>query len=342
MQKPAGVSGFSATTSQLVLSDANKNENVVAFQFQPLELNISTNNPSYTLQFDVPSDTIGAAAWAKAVDVKLPADSVEKTFTGSDLNSLLINRLKLPTGVASKVVVRLKTEIIQSSGAPSTIPPLYSKVEMVVTPYLVEIVYPALLVRGGNSWVTPASRTDGFVLTSRNFDHKYEGYIYLPNADGWNGDAFTLQSTTDGKSYGWGTDANTMSVGGGNLWLTPAPAYMKVNADVQALTITYTPVQFYISGDDNSWSTSATPMTYDQATKKWVAENVALTPGSKFAFTANDGWNIAYKLDDKDNLVFAGNPVWGGINITVPQKTGTYKITLDLSQGDGKYTYSIE
>jgi len=337
---PASVPEFKTSASGLVLTSAQDNNQVVTFSFAKPNYGVNVV-PSFSLQFDVPADTSGANAWGQAIEVKLAADSLKKSYSGKDFNSLLVNQMKLPTGTQSTIVVRLKSEIAPSTGETSGVKPVYSVVKMDVTPYKAIIIYPALLVRGGNSWSTPATRTDGLLLTSANFNSKYEGYISLPNADGWGGDALRLESTATGKFYGWGTSATTIAEGAaGNLWLTPSPAYVKVNVDLDALTVSYTPVTFYIAGDDNGWSTTATPMTYNASTKKWEA-NVAMTAGKKFAFIANSGWDISYKVDTEGKLVFAGPPGWGGNNITVP-KTGTLKVSLDMSQGDGKYTYSIE
>jgi len=330
---------FSSTATSLVLSEATDASRVVTFTFKAPDYGIKVV-PVYTLQFDVPADTIGANAWGKAINVKLAADSLQKSYTGADFNALLSVQLLLPTGVNSTLVVRLKTEVNQNIGTGSTIQPIYSVLKMDVTPYKAIMEYPALLVKGANSWKTPLEQSAGFLLTSAKFNSKYEGYIDLPNADGWGGDAFQLVSAKDAKVYGWGTDANTLSLGGGNLWLTPSPAYMKVNVDLDALTINYTPVKFFISGDDNGWSTSSTPMIYNAATKKWIAANVSLTAGKAFVFTCNGAYDISYKVDDKGTLMFAGAPSWGGINIPVT-KTGVFTVTLDLSGGDGNYTYSI-
>lgn len=338
---PAGGSlALKSSVSQLVLSTANDAAEVVTFSFNKAAYGASII-PTYSLEFDVPSDTSGANAWANAVSVKLAGDAGQKTYLGADFNALLSVQLLLPTGVNSIVAVRLKAEVIQNNGAASTIKPVYATTTLTVNPYKSTVEYPALMVKGANSWRTPALRTNGFVLTSAKFNSHYEGYLNLPNADGWGGDAFQLIATKDAKVYGWGTSATTLSVGGGNLWLTPSPAYMKVNADLDALTITYTPVKFYISGDDNNWSTSSTPMVYNPDTGKWVAANVSLTAGKTFVFTANGGYDISYKLDAAGALMFAGAPAWGGINIPVA-KTGVYTITLDLSAGDGNYSYSVK
>jgi len=338
---PTSVSSFTASANNIVLSDENAASHVVTFKFNAPDYGRKVI-PTYTVQFDVPADTTGPNAWGNAVDVKLTGSVTEKSFLGADLNAILATQLGLPVETASIVVVRLKSVINNDTGSQSAIPAIYSTAKLTVTPYKAMVVYPALLVIGGNSWKTPATRTDGFVLTSSKFNSKYEGYLDLPNADGWNGEAFTLKSTIDDKVYGWGTNNLTIAEGTGNLWLEPSPSYMKVNVDLNAGTINYTPVQFFITGDDNGWSTSATPMTYNAATKQWVATNVALTAGKAFSFTANGSYDISYKLDDTGkNFVFAGNPVWGGTNIPVA-KTGVFTVTLDMSMGDGNYTYSVK
>lgn len=337
-----GLSSFKSSVSTVALSEATDAESVVTFSFKAPDYGLNVI-PSYTLQFDLPADTTGEKAWANAIEIKVPAGALEKSFTGAEFNMMLGLQLNLPPDETSTLAVRLVSQVNQNTGVASTIRPLYATLTMSVKPYRAVVVYPALLVKGGNSWKTPAERTNGFLLTSAKANAKYEGYLNLPDADGWGGEAFTLISTKDNKVYGWGTDANTLSAGGGNLWLTPAPAYMKVNVDLDALTITYTPVKFFISGDDNGWSTSATPMVYNAESGQWIASNVSLTAGKAFAFTSNGSYDISYKLDKAENgtLIFAGKPTWGGVNIPV-SKTGVYTVTLDLSAGDGNYTYSIK
>lgn len=253
-------------------------------------------------------------------------------YLGAVLNDLAIG-LGIPAGTTGDLSVRVRSSLSDSLK-------IYSQpVTLKVTTY--QVAFPALLVRGGNGWVTPAARTNGFLLASPNFNTKYEGYLYLPNADGWGGDALKLESTSSGVVYGWGTSSTTLSAGGGNLWLTPTPNYMKVNADVSALTISYIPAKFYVTGDNNGWSTSATPMTYDPVTRQLVANNVTFAAGNKFAFTANGGWDLSYKVDNNGKLVFSGPPGWAGNNIAAPA-TGTYTVILDLSGGDGSYTYKLQ
>ena len=336
---PKAVSGFTSSTNSLVLSASNDSASVVSFKWAAP--NYGAKVPvGYTLQFTVPSDTTGSTAWSKAKSIVIASDSLQKTFLGTDFNALLATQLGLPTNVVNTIVVRLVADV-KTAAAVSTVASIYATLTLTAKPYNAIVVYPALLVKGGNSWVTPATRTNAYLLASEKYDNKYEGYLNLPNADGWGGDALQLISSTTGSVYGWGSSSTTMSIGGGNLWFTPSPNYMKVNADITALTITYTPVKFFLSGDHNGWSTSATPMTFNSATNKWVATNVSLTAGKVFVFTSNGTYDISYKVDATGKLIYAGPPSWAGNNIAVTQ-TGVFTVTLDLSGGAGNYQYSIQ
>ncbi len=254
-------------------------------------------------------------------------------YLGSVLNELAIG-MGIETGATGALDIRVKSQVSDSVF-------IYSPIsQLTVTPY--QVAFPAMLVLGGNSWKTPSVRTNGFVLASPNYDDKYEGYIYLPNADGWGGDALKLMVESSGITYGWGGTSNTMEAGAsGNLWFTPAPNYMKVNADAKAGTVDFVPVTFTLTGDFNNWDASATPLSYDPDTHRLVAKNVNFTAGGTFAFTANGGWDLNYRINGDGKLIYGGPPDWGGSNIPAPG-TGTYTVILDLSAGDGAYTYTIE
>lgn len=311
--------------ASIELSSATAADTVETISWSPAEYGFSAA-VNYSVEI-----ARGGTNFSQPQSVNMGGGRILK-YTGAVLNDLAIG-LGIEPGTTGTIDIRVKSSLSEASF-------VYSETAtLTVTTYAVE--FPALLVRGGNGWVTPATRTNGYLLASPTFDSKYEGYIYLPNADGWGGDAFTLLSTSSGLQYGWGSSETTMSVGGGNLWLTPAPNYMKVNADISALTIQFSPVTFSVTGDHNGWNTSATPMTYDAATHRLIATGVTLTAGGTFVFTGNNGYDLSYKIDATGKLIFAGPPNWEGNNIPAPG-TGTYTIILDLSGGNGAYTYSIE
>jgi hypothetical protein len=317
---------ISLSPAAVVLTSATSADTVEAISWSPSEYGFDAA-VNYTVEI-----AKSGANFVGAQSVNTGSNRTLK-YVGAVLNDLAIGQGITP-GTAGTLDIRVKSSLSDAMH-------IYSPVSTLsVTTYIVE--FPALLVRGGNSWVTPTTRTNGYVLTSPDFDGKYEGYLALPNADGWGGDAFKLLSTSSGIEYGWGTSSTTMAPGStGNLWLTPAPNFMKVNADVNALTINYTPVNFFLAGDHNGWSTSATPMTYDPATKTVRATNVNFSAGNKFVFTANGGYDLSYKIDATGKLIYAGPPNWSGSNIPAPG-AGTYTVILDLSGGNGNYTYTIQ
>jgi len=253
-------------------------------------------------------------------------------YLGSALNDLSIGFGLIPTTPGTleiRVLAALSDSVVRKSTA----------VSLTVQPFQVE--FPALLVKGGNAWSTPATRTNGFLLTSPNFNSQFEGYLYLPNSNGWGGDALKLISTGSGTEFGWGGTATTMTAGAsGNLWFTPAPNYMKVSADVSALTLSFVPCKFYVTGDHNAWNLSSDPMTYDPSTKKLTA-TITFSVGNTFVFTSNGNYDNSYKINAQGQLVFAGPPLNAGNNIPAPG-AGTFVVTLDLSQGNGKYSFSIQ
>jgi starch-binding outer membrane protein SusE/F len=310
----------------VVLAVATANDTVETISFTPTKYGFSA-----AVTYAVQVAKLGTN-FATPTQVNV-GNKTELKYLGAGLNQLAIVAGIAP-GTVGQLEVRIKASLSDSLFTYS------APVTLTVTPY--QDLYPALLVKGGNGWKTPATRTNGFLLTAVNTADKYEGYINLPNADGYGGDAMQLIATTNGTVYGWGGTSNTIAAGAsGNLWLTVAPNYMKVNVDVTANTINFVATQFYISGDDNSWSTSATPMTLNTTTNQLEAKNVSLTAGKTFVFTSNGNYNISYKVDAAGKLIFAGPPSWAGNNIPIT-KTGIFTVILDLSAGDGSYAYKIQ
>src|SRR5262249_39577748 len=142
----------------------------------------------------------------------------------------------------------------------------------------------------------------------------------------------------NGTNYGWGGTATTISGSGsaGNCYFGQV-AYTRVVADVNAGTITYTPTSWYITGDFNSWNTTANPLSFNPTTNVWTATGLTLAAGSGYKFLSNSDWNNQFGSDGKGGLLFGNSS--GNINVA---KSGTFTVTLDLSQGAGNYTSSLK
>ncbi len=330
---PTAIPSFTSSVSQVVLSKSNDSTNVVTFNWQAPSYGFKAV-VSYTLLFDLPSDTSGTAAWGNAIKVSAAANSTRLSYLGTDFNHMMA-QLGLAFGSASTIVVKLKADVNQSTGTTSTIPTLSSTLSMSVTPYKVILIYPKLYLAG--DFLTPNwTQIDqgGWVVASVKSDSYYEGYVNFPNAN--NSFKACTQLSWNGTNYGWGGTATTISGSGsaGNCYFA-GPGYCKVGVDVTALTISYTKTQWVLAGDFNSWSTSATPMTFNATTNQWTVTGVTLTAGTGYKFVGDSGWATSFGTDSKGNLSYSGG------NITVA-KSGTFTVTLDLSGGAGNYSFSLK
>jgi len=333
LHSPAAVTGFTTSASNIVLSNANDSQTVVSFSWPAVSYGYSAV-VTYTLLIDQPSDTSGTSAWGNAIRVAVPTDSLTRSWLGTDFN-VVMNELGLTDGSANPLVVRLEVDVKQSNGVSSTVPSLTSDLAMTVTPYQIILNYPKLYVAG--DFLSPTwtqINQPGWILASVLSNSAYEGYINFPNAS--NNFKLCTELDWNGTNYGWGTSGTTLSASGsaGNCWFG-GPGYCKVNADVSALTISYTTTNWGVSGDFNSWSTTATPMTFNATTNQWTVSGVTMTAGTGFKFLGDPSWNTNFGVDSKGNLSY------NGANIPVT-KSGTFTITLDLSQGAGNYSYSVK
>jgi hypothetical protein len=331
LTSPTAITGFTASSNNIVLSSSNDSALVAIFKWPALNYG-ATIPISYTLIIDQPSDTVGTGGWSNALKITIPTDSLSKSWLGPDFNHL-VNQLGLTPGAASPVVVRLQANVNQSNGTASTVAPLTSDLGLTVTPYKVFVIYPKLYVAGDflvPNWIQ--KDLPGWVLASVKSNSAYEGYVDFPNSS--NLFKLTPEPDWNGAIYGWGS-ATTISPTGGNLYFG-GPGYCRLTVDTSTHEITFTSTSWYVAGDFNSWSTTANPMTFNTTTNAWTATGLTLAAGTNFKFVSNSDWNNQYGLDSKGNLLL-GNSA-GNIPIA---KTGS-TITLDLSQGAGNYTYSVK
>jgi hypothetical protein len=338
LHSPAGISGFSVSSNQLVLSATNDSQTVAIFNWQAPNYAYPAAI-TYTLLIDRPSDTSGATGWANAIKVNVPTDSLHQSWLGTDFNRMM-NQLDIPFGAASPIVVRLKADVNQSTGAASTVPSLLSDIAMTVNAYKILLIYPKLYVAGDFLNPTWTQKDQpGWVLASVKSNSTYEGYVNFPNAS--NLFKLSTQLSWNGTNYGWGGSGTTISGVGtpdpGNCYFG-GPGYCRVVADVDKLTISYTPTAWTVAGVFNGWSNTANPMTFDPATSQWTATGISMTAGDEFKFVGDSGWNNCFGQDDKGNFVY-GNGSIGNIKAL---KTGTFTVVLDLSKGAGNYTFSIK
>lgn len=318
---------LASNTATIVLDSMHATDSVLIFTWPAVNYNYNAN-VTYSLQFDLPADS-----FKNAVIQSIGLDVLTKKYSVQDLNNIAIQNFNLPGATASKIQVRLASDLKQNGTTTglTSISTIYSNViTLTVTPYAVKKVYPKLWVTGDfQGWAVANAPT----VASANSNGVYEGYVYFPSS----APSFTFKYTDapdwNHLAYGYVSGTTMSSTASGNLY-TSGAGYFLMKADVNALTWSATKTTWSVIGDatPGGWSTD-TPMTFDPATNTWTCV-VALVNTGNFKFRANNDWAINYGFD---NGVLDLN----GSNIPVPATgSATYKITMDLSNAPN-YTYSI-
>ncbi len=268
--------------------------------------------------YDVEIDLAGSGFAEKVNLGTVNANSL--TITQEKLNNILLTKgieEALPTDLELRVVGRISNEIDQLISDP---------INITVTPYIVEVVYPQLQVPGSYQGWAPENNST--VIFSLKSDGNYEGYIYFADPN-------TAFKFTDGPSWdlNWGdTGADgTLDQDGDDIVAADAGMY-KLNVNLNAFTFTYELTNWGVIGDATagSWDVDE-DFTYDEATGNLVV-TVDLNPG-EIKFRANDDWPI--NLGDNDAN---GSLEYDGANIPIAE-AGNYTIELILNVP--KYTYTI-
>jgi len=320
-------SPLTATTANVDIIPSDTSSNVITFNW-PAVVYPYKAQVTYTLQVDLPADTLGSTPWANATSITVGNDVLTKSFTGTAFNNLAITA-GIAVNDTGKLVFRVQAYQDRNAYSKAVTVTVITYKKIVVPPAFTEN-WPVLYVPGAYQGNSPASAS----TVAAEVAGIYEGYIYVPSASA-NTFAFTSAADLNHIIYGAGASAGTLSVSGtANSLSVPASGYYELTANTNTLTWTATAVTWSIIGDatPGGWNTD-TQMAYNANTNTWTVTAVMLTSGS-FKFRVNDAWNIDFGVDANNHLQYADNPVYpynGSLNnLTVPAN-GTYKITLDLS-----------
>lgn len=324
---------FVSSTNSLVMTADNDSVKVIDFNWDAVSYGIKAA-VTYSLQFDLPSDTSGTTAWSKAIEIEVGDDLFTKGLMGYDINRIAINGLGLDAGIVSKMVVRVKSYVDR--------PAFSNAVALEVNPYTPPVVvvgYPSLWVAGDfQAWKYSTAPT---IVSVKN-DSLYEGYIYIP-AGGTLQYKYYGQASSNPVFYGDGGSGTLIKNGGANF-TAPSAGYYELSANLKTMKWTATKTTWSILGDASpgAWVTD-TQMDYDVTNQIWTVTVNMKTAGS-FKFRANNAWKIDFGIDTQGNLQYADNPLYpynGGLsNLTVPSD-GNYTITLDLHI-PGQYSYKLK
>jgi hypothetical protein len=322
---------FTSSTGLVVITATNDSASVITFNWPSVSYGIKAP-VTYSMQFDVPSDTTTTTPWSKATEILIGNDILTKSMLGVDLNNIAINSLGLDPGVVGNIVVRVKSFVDR---------PAYSNaLTLSVTPYV-----PPVTVVGQSLWVSYQgwNIANAPTIVSVDSDKVYEGYVFIP-VGGTNQIKYSSSPDLTHIVYGdagGGLLSTDKTAGYLNL---PSDGYYELSANLNNMTWTATKTTWGIIGDatPGGWNTD-TQMSYDTTNKIWTVTCAMITAGS-FKFRANNAWKIDFGIDAKGNLAYADNPLYpynGTLsNLTVPSD-GNYTITLDLHVA-GQYTYKLK
>lgn len=320
---------ITSSSSDVILKEENDDETALTISWSEVTFPV-TAPVTYTLQADVPADTLTATPWSKASSIEVGEDVLSKSLTVKELNDLVVS-MGLDINKAD-LLFRVKASMDRD---------VYSApVVVAVTPYLPAPpapVIPSLWVPGAYQGWNPAIAP---TIGSANSDGVYEGYLDLPVGEF----KLTAQPAWEPMAYGDNGDENLMEANfpGGNFTMSTAGYYF-IYANLNTMKYKFIKTSWGIIGaaTPTGWD-SDTDLIYNPQTKKWsVTLNLTGASSGSFKFRANDAWLMA--LGQKNGkIAYSDNPVYpydsSVSDFTVPEN-GNYTITLDFNiPGDYKYT----
>lgn len=301
----SGTSGtLTASASLLELTSDVASDTVLSFNWTAASFGYPAA-VTQVLQFAV-SGTSFASVATLAVDNGV----IYQGLTGAGLNKIA-SSLGLSYDSSTTLDVRLVSSISDSLSSSYT-----NTVTVKVKPYLsTSWIY----VPGAYESWDIASADSLVSLTGNNI---YTGIIDFDAASS----QFKL-TTAKNWNVNYGSSDNATLVLNGSNMKSPGAGSYQITADLNALTIELTKMQWGVIGDatPGGWSAD-TDMKYNNGDSTWSV-TTALTAGT-FKFRLNGAWSKNYGGS-------SGTLVSGGDNITI-STAGTYKVVMDIP--NSKYT----
>jgi hypothetical protein len=350
--------GLSASTTTLVLDSANAST-TKAITFTWPSVSFGDNVlVTYTLQLDSVSGN-----FAKPISVSM-ASGLSQSYTKAALNDLA-QSLGLVPGTAGKLIVRVKADVTQYTGAASTVPSAISNtVTLTITPYsnIPQPKYPvpANLYIVGNA--TPGGETHGWDNPVPVPDQQFtridantfgivlqliggKQFLLLPKNGDWS-HKYAISGTGDPAGGAFEPDAANNMVG-------PATdGLYKIIVDFVKGTYTITPavagaipVNLFIvgdatpGGDAHGWD-NPVPVPSQQFTRISSGEytlTISLFGGKGYLFLpVNGDWTHKYGGASKTGGALLADNAVPSSNTPSPDVSGTY--TIDVNFFSGQYT----
>jgi len=326
LQSVSFPSAITSSTSTIVLTEATADANATTIAWPAVVFPIA-GPVTYTVQFDLTSNTTGEKAWSTAQNFEAGNDVLSKTFTVRDLNKIVAD-LGLKPDVAGKIAVRVLAKMDRN---------IYSApIELTVTPYVKAVVFGEMYMPGGyqpGDW-----NIDTATVLKEIEAGIFQGYVtVLPGS----GTGVKINKERNWAQYfGAGTtNEDLVDMSTKDLQL-PGEGSFQVKANLNTLKWSATPYAWGIAGDathaptvedpNYGWN-NAIPMSYDHQTKTWKI-TADLIPGN-IKFKLNNQWVINYGPNDGSSTIatYDGGAYYIG-------EAGTYEVTFTVDEAAGVAT----
>jgi len=313
-----------ASSTTIVIDAENRYQPVTTLSWQNVQFPV--NAPvTYALQFDVPTDTLGATAWANAKRVEVGEEVLSKSFTGADLNALALS-LDLQPDVAGHLVVRAVATLDRS---------VYSNaIVLNITAFVPVITITEIYMPGQYQNWDPATAAKLKAIDVGVF----QGYATFP--EGLLEFKFTPEKNWD-KFYGSTGGSGIAEHDDDNLSVPAAGTY-QITVNLNTLTFTAVPYSYGVIGTatPGGWDAD-TDMTYDHVADVWTFTG-ALVPGA-LKFRLNDAWAINYgSANAESGELDNGTVVLDNSGAHTINDAGNYTVTFAVNPDPATAKYTVK
>lgn len=300
------------------LTQQMQEQPAINISWQKVKFPIAEAPVEYTLQFDVPSDTLGETAWNNATIVTVGSNVLSKEILVNNLN-VMVKDLGLEADIEGTIVYRVQAYVDRN---------VYSQPgAFKVTPYEETVSSASIYVPGTYQGWDPATAatlegtaTTGVFSGIISFNDPAALDFKFTTAPNWN------------ENYGG--DGNGNLVFDGNNVTVPSTGTYQITVNLNEMTWNAVPYSFGIIGTatPGGWD-SDTDMTYNNQLGLWEYSGELIAGALKFRL--NDQWTVNYgSQNSTDFIAYLDDP--GAHSIEV---AGNYHITFKIDDSDPSIAY---
>ncbi|TRW27473.1 SusF/SusE family outer membrane protein [Flavobacterium zepuense] len=310
--------GIEASSTTIVIDADNNFQTVTTLSWQDVAFPV--NAPvTYALEIDIPTDTLGANAWANAQRIEVGEAVLSKSFLGKDLNTIAL-ALGLQYDTPGQLAVRAIATLDRA---------VYSKsIVLNVTPFELMMYMPGQY-QGWNPETAARLRgiEEGIFQGYATFPEGQLEFKFTPKKN-WD----TFYGSTGGDGIAENDDDN-LSV--------PAAGTYQITVNLNTLTYSAVPYAYGIIGTatPGGWDAD-TNMSYDHVAERWTYTG-DLTPGA-LKFRLNDAWTINYGSANGESGELAnGTVVLDNSGAHTIEESGNYTVTFAVDTPPATATYTV-